>query len=365
MPGGCIFDVAGSALFPSDDDLDFLLAYLNSSFARALAGAINPTVNFQVGDIKRLPLVPLAGNERARLSELGQECFRLKRSLHALNVTSLDFVAPAELSGIAPGADLDRFLRVHRSSTASIRKALACLEAEVDSLVLEGFARALKLPEPDARSVADWARHGAAGKASPADEPPDRLLCDLITVIVRERIGVLSGAGDCPSSCTAPAADMSAPLLLPLDDDRVAARCLGLSDDQSAWLGALAGEPLNAYLEERFAGEHARRFRGVPALAVARAGAADLLVVPSAYARALVRGRKNGRWSVTDRLWAEAGISDCGRLAAAKAAADDIMDSAAGSLKSTPGWTGADLKALINSPGAPARSRSSPSCSPV
>jgi hypothetical protein len=35
---------------------NLLLAYLNSSLVSALAHDINPTINFQIGDLKRLPL---------------------------------------------------------------------------------------------------------------------------------------------------------------------------------------------------------------------------------------------------------------------------------------------------------------------
>ena len=51
---GTYFDVAGSALFP--EDRLTVLGILNSSAARKLLGAINPTVNFQVGDLRLLPM---------------------------------------------------------------------------------------------------------------------------------------------------------------------------------------------------------------------------------------------------------------------------------------------------------------------
>ena len=49
-----IFDVAGSSLFP--EDVPTMLAILNSSAVRQLLAAINPTVNFQVGDLRELPI---------------------------------------------------------------------------------------------------------------------------------------------------------------------------------------------------------------------------------------------------------------------------------------------------------------------
>lgn len=75
---GSIFDVGASAIFVHDDsiDPDFLLAYLNSSLCVALLQYINPTINNQVGDVRRLPIIPmeqsvLADNAR-QLIELSQ-----------------------------------------------------------------------------------------------------------------------------------------------------------------------------------------------------------------------------------------------------------------------------------------------------
>jgi len=63
-PGGFIFDVAGSSLFP--DDIYLVLAILNSRFALYALRLINPTVNFQVGDLARLP-VPESSSDKLRV----------------------------------------------------------------------------------------------------------------------------------------------------------------------------------------------------------------------------------------------------------------------------------------------------------
>jgi hypothetical protein len=53
---GFIFDVAGSVVFPREGLYELLLAFLASGAARTLLEMINPTVNFQVGDIAALPV---------------------------------------------------------------------------------------------------------------------------------------------------------------------------------------------------------------------------------------------------------------------------------------------------------------------
>ncbi len=53
-----IFGDAGSSVFP--EDLASTVCAMNSTRARQTLAALNPTVNFQVGDVNRLPLFPIA-----------------------------------------------------------------------------------------------------------------------------------------------------------------------------------------------------------------------------------------------------------------------------------------------------------------
>ncbi len=89
LEAGGIFDVAGSALFP-DDPLT-MLGVLNSSTARRLLGAINPTVNFQVGDLAQLP-VPRSGS--AELRQLVSQAIEIQRTLDTFDETTTDFISP-------------------------------------------------------------------------------------------------------------------------------------------------------------------------------------------------------------------------------------------------------------------------------
>lgn len=56
-PAGFVFDVAGSSIFPNRSALIWqLMSILNSVWVRYGLLLINPTVNFQVGDLKKLPV---------------------------------------------------------------------------------------------------------------------------------------------------------------------------------------------------------------------------------------------------------------------------------------------------------------------
>lgn len=75
---GFIFDVAGSTLFPAPGKEFLILAFLASPVARELLRIVNPTVNFQVGNIASLPLLE---TELApfvdRVTGNARECVRL------------------------------------------------------------------------------------------------------------------------------------------------------------------------------------------------------------------------------------------------------------------------------------------------
>ena len=75
MPPGCLFDMAGPAIFPHDasqDHLFALLAVLNSSPVRALLNALNPSLHYQVRDLRNLPVPEWSQDLGATLSEGGR-----------------------------------------------------------------------------------------------------------------------------------------------------------------------------------------------------------------------------------------------------------------------------------------------------
>lgn len=56
LPYGCFFDVAGSTLFSQKDNF-YTLGFLASNVCFAILGILNPTLNYQAGNIKSLPII--------------------------------------------------------------------------------------------------------------------------------------------------------------------------------------------------------------------------------------------------------------------------------------------------------------------
>jgi hypothetical protein len=116
-PGGFIFDVSGSSVFP--DDIPLVLGLLNSTFAQFALKLINPTVHVQVGDLARLP-VPK--HSSSRLRELVEQAIELARKDSEEDETTYDFLSPpAWPSGI------ERVTARHRQ--------LEAVEREIDEEV--------------------------------------------------------------------------------------------------------------------------------------------------------------------------------------------------------------------------------------
>ena len=70
-PVGFIFDVGGSSIFPTEDEKLSLAGFLSSTVANYLMGAMNPTFNFQAGNVAALPIVPTK-NERVRIESIAR-----------------------------------------------------------------------------------------------------------------------------------------------------------------------------------------------------------------------------------------------------------------------------------------------------
>ena len=124
-PGGFIFDVAGSSLFP--EKLLLTLAVMNSTFAGYALKLINPTVNFQVGDLARLPIVR---DSSARLETLTREAITCAKARSAEDETTYDFIAPPRWDtgpdDPSPGSG---------QALAAAEARLAALERQIDDEV--------------------------------------------------------------------------------------------------------------------------------------------------------------------------------------------------------------------------------------
>lgn len=86
-----VFDIASSAVFSTRINTLFILGFLNSSLVRSILGILNPTVNFQIGDIRRIPfIVPSTEIERA-VSDLSERAVAIAKELETFDESSPRF----------------------------------------------------------------------------------------------------------------------------------------------------------------------------------------------------------------------------------------------------------------------------------
>jgi len=87
---GFVFDVSGSSIFP-DKDIEIVLAFLCSNVSFYYLRALAPTVNFQVGDLARLPLPNLDASEKAVVTKLAKLNIQFCKNDWDSSETSWDF----------------------------------------------------------------------------------------------------------------------------------------------------------------------------------------------------------------------------------------------------------------------------------
>lgn len=147
MPTGCIFDVAASALFPININRLTLLAFLNSSYAGKMANLINPTINFQVGDVKRLPFITFTDEESEDVQRLAAICVEAtenlikERDFHVVKLLSKASILPGH-EGVE-GKTRISAQAAFQEHCATVRENDLLLE-KTESKIDQSFLQALK-----------------------------------------------------------------------------------------------------------------------------------------------------------------------------------------------------------------------------
>jgi hypothetical protein len=93
-PTNFLFDVGGSCIFTTDkyNNLEYLIAFLNSNISFFLADKLNPTVNTQVGDLKRVPFILPDNKYENEISELSKLNIEIKKKLVSFRVFESNFL---------------------------------------------------------------------------------------------------------------------------------------------------------------------------------------------------------------------------------------------------------------------------------
>ena len=88
LPTGCLFDVAGSSLFSYDVDIRYILGLLSTTVSYSILKILNPTINFQAGNIKSIPFIY---DHEELITDLVSKNITISRTDWDAHETSWDF----------------------------------------------------------------------------------------------------------------------------------------------------------------------------------------------------------------------------------------------------------------------------------
>lgn len=157
LPAGHMTDMAASGVYPLDSrDTPFILGLLNAKVYQWLLKVFNPTVNYQPGDLLRLPVPDMSATDRAEIGRLALVATDANFYLRAQKVTDRGFrLEPAAWLPLGLGVR-HRLIRLWQ---ASLRQVLAA------DAIDARLAAVMDLPPEERRAVAD-------GLGAPLSELP-------------------------------------------------------------------------------------------------------------------------------------------------------------------------------------------------
>lgn len=127
-----VFDIASSSLFCDEENLHYLLGFLNSSLAIFILGQLNPTVNFQIGDIRRIPYLKPSLDLKDNLNDLVFQSINLAKSFDRINPESPIFDPSLEELDGKPTIErlqsfVDKLNNIEKTLQAKIDEAIFSL----------------------------------------------------------------------------------------------------------------------------------------------------------------------------------------------------------------------------------------------
>ncbi len=154
--GGCLFDDAAAIGHSTDrPQLYRILPILNSKVGLGVLQSLNPTVNLQIGDISRTPIIELGTvAERESLEERTRECISIARADWDNFETSWDFRdEPLLRAGLKGATLMASWQNWEAKSTAAISR-MQELETENNRLFITAYGLADELqPEVPAEQI--------------------------------------------------------------------------------------------------------------------------------------------------------------------------------------------------------------------
>lgn len=193
-PNGAVFDVGGSSIFPDENTAMSLSAYLCSSVSNYFMGAMNPTFNFQAGNVAALPILSdaLHSNDAALNAEKLIASHKCDWDTYE---TSWDFSASPLLSTECRSKTLESTYANLRASWQKVLIEMKLLEEENNQIFIDAYALHTELdyevPAEEITLTSNPAyRYGVKGSV---EEREIRLRSDTMAEFLSYAVGCMLG----------------------------------------------------------------------------------------------------------------------------------------------------------------------------
>ena len=111
-------------------------------------------MNFQVGDLKRIPVVSFSNHQKEKLGELAQYCHQKAKQFYELtnptasyidikynNLSQSSFANWFEQMAKQTSAENNQWQLVYASKVEAIKSEIKELESQIDSIVFEQYSK--------------------------------------------------------------------------------------------------------------------------------------------------------------------------------------------------------------------------------
>ena len=133
-----VFDIASSAVFSEKTDLLYILGFLNSALARFVLGILNPTVNFQIGDIRRIPFLMPEQSVESSVSHLVSQAIAIAKTLETFDRNSPMFNQPLleRYRNMHP----DQSFAEHAQLLIALNSQERLIQQQIDQIIFDLYA---------------------------------------------------------------------------------------------------------------------------------------------------------------------------------------------------------------------------------
>ncbi|MCP4154392.1 MAG: BREX-1 system adenine-specific DNA-methyltransferase PglX, partial [bacterium] len=193
-PKGFLFSSGGSSLFPKNE-IEPILAFLNSKLSVFYLSILTPTLNYVPGDVSRIPLIPL--NEISKLKTINIAIDSIKKSKYDWDSFALswDFTNQPLLRDSFRKNTLKESYLLLRAHWSDLTTDMQRLEEENNRIFIEAYGLQDEFsPEVTLNEITLTCNpHYRYGKNKSAEELEVLLLADTMREFISYAVGCMFG----------------------------------------------------------------------------------------------------------------------------------------------------------------------------